>query len=123
MLLGVSNDDVFASVRAELRQLERGVRLHDPKVGHDVLFCGLLAYLKGDMPEMCKCCGHVGVSGEEFCRSCRVTKDKASDGGYDIFVNQRDQAQMDAVRQAMREEKSITKINEMRKNTGAALHC
>lgn len=117
---GVSLDDVYARVREELQEFQRqeGVQIHDIKAGHKVKFTALVPYHKGDMPEMCHVCGTVGVSGDQPCRSCTVHRAEAGKSKFDVFANQRDQAQMDAVRSAMREMKSKKAIDTCRKETG-----
>lgn len=114
-------DEIFQTVRGELLQFQReqGLKLFDCKAGHDVAFTAVVPYVKGDMPEMCKVCGHVGVNGDELCRCCHVKKADAGDGAFDVLANQRDQGEMDAVRKTMSDMKSKADIEKLRKQTGS----
>lgn len=116
---GVEVDDIFASVRAEMRILEtEGITVIDCVTGLEVTLGGQIAFIKSDMPQGCEIAGHVGPKGNKLCRSCTISKQQASDQTFDVFVNQRQQAQNNAIRVGMHELKTLSAIKKQTTNTG-----
>lgn len=116
-------DDIFASVRAEMRVLENeGITVVDCLTGLDVTLGGQIAFVKSDMPQGCEIASHVGPKGNKLCRSCTISKGQASDHTFDVLANQRQQAQTDAIQVGMHELKTLSAIKKQTTNTGNCAH-
>jgi hypothetical protein len=85
---GVSAYEALASLRKEVKELEKGIwvsQVNEQGKVEQIFVQAAISCLIGDHPQSCEYARHIGVTAKRNCRFCHVTADIRIDSGREIL--------------------------------------